>query len=114
MLVISSVKEVMSVEQSLNPPEKDVIDKLENLDDIITSPIAPGDALFSDGDVVKKGLSKITTEETLERLHKLRLYEERQPEGHLLFLSRLMEYEQVLLQRLKQEKRQSDIRSFFS
>jgi len=77
--MIFSVKKVMNINCFLNPPEDDVIDSLENLDDINTFFFASNDALSDGGGVVMKDLLTILTDETLENHYKLQLYEEQQP-----------------------------------
>ncbi len=54
-LAISNVKEVMSVDQFLNPSEEDVIDRLEDLDDIVISLFGSGNALSDDDDDCNEG-----------------------------------------------------------
>ena len=113
-LKISSVNEVMSIDQFLNHPEEDVVDRLEDLDNLVLSLFGPGNDLSDDGDVVMEDPHKFSIDEILEYLYKIRMYEEQQPQGHERLLSILPHYEEALLQRKKNNQRQSDIRSFFS
>lgn len=53
--MIPSVKEAINVNQFLNPSEEDVIDRLEDLDDIVISLFGSGNALSDDDDDCNEG-----------------------------------------------------------
>lgn len=103
-LAISDIKEVMKIDQFLNPYEEQVIDTLETFDNLILGQFGTEEAEPNDTNEVYETLPKITASEALESLYRIRLFEEQQTEGNQHFLKELKKYEQLLMEKKKQNQ----------
>ena len=103
----------MKIDQFLNSIEEQVTDDLEDLDTLILSQFSAEGAEESDNEDILEVLPKISANDALEALYKLRLHEEQQVAGNPTFLRELLHHEQVLMERKMQNQYQTDIRNFF-
>jgi hypothetical protein len=108
-LAVSNIKEVMTIDEFLNPAEEEVTDKLMNMDNITQS-------LFGaeSNDEAHDVLPKVSVTDALEALYKLRLFEEQQADGNQPLLKELLHYERVLLEKRMQNQYPADIRPISS
>lgn len=113
-LAISNIKEIMKIDQFLNPAEEEVTDNLEDLDSLIISQFSAEGAESDDNDEVYEVLPKISANEALEALYKLRLFEEQQADGNRHLLKELLHHERALVEKKMRNQYQTDIRTFFS
>jgi hypothetical protein len=113
-LASSYIRDVMTLEQFLNPPEEQVVDNLDNLDSIILSQFTAQAAESDDNDDGYEVLPKISASEALECLYKVRLFEEQQPVGNQRLLNSLLHYEQKLVEKKIRNQHQTDVRNMYS
>jgi hypothetical protein len=113
-LAVSNIQEIMKIGQFLNPIEEQVTDNLEDLDTLILSQFSAEGAEESNDEEILEVLPKISANDALEALYKLRLHEEQQVAGNPTLLQELLHHEQVLIERKMQNQYQTDIRNFFS
>ncbi|KAL4762843.1 uncharacterized protein BDW70DRAFT_23245 [Aspergillus foveolatus] len=72
-LAVSNIREIMKIDQFLNPIEEQVTDDLEDLDTLILSQFSAEGAEESDVEEILEVLPKISANDALEALYKLRL-----------------------------------------
>lgn len=113
-LATSHIRDIMTLEEFLNPADEQIMDTLESLDNIILSQFAPKAAEPDEDDEVLEVLPKVSANEALACLYKLRLYEEQQPVGNQQILKMLLHYEQSLVKKKMHSQHQTDIRNMFS
>ena len=111
-LAVSHIREIMKIDQFLNPREEQVTDDLEELDTLILSQFSAEGAEKSDDEILE-ALPKISANDALKALYKLRLHEEQQVAGNQTLLPELLRHEQVLMERKMQNQYQTDIQNFF-
>jgi hypothetical protein len=85
----------MKIDQFLDPIEEQVIDDLENK----SFQFSAEGAEESDDEEIFEALPKISANDALEALYKLRLHEEQQVAGNQTLLRELLHHEQVLMER---------------
>ena len=101
----------MDIQNFLSPAEETVQDSLEQIEEQILAQFQPEVEQETDEDIEQ--LPKITAEEALEALTRLRLHEEQAEEGNQSLITQLSRHERVLQARKFQSKKQQDIRSYF-
>lgn len=98
------IQETIDIDQFLDPEDESVDNTLMDIDEIILSRYAPTLISIEAGteeeeEEIVNPLPRVTVQEALEALYKLRLYEEQQKDGNKLLIKQLLHYERVLLKR---------------
>ena len=107
------IAQAMSINQFLNPEDKEVYDTDDIVvDDIVAAYSTEERAYETDEEDVPQ--RRILAKEAIEALQTLRLYEEQQDDGDSRFISGLGRHERVMRQRAEQGLKQSSIGSYFT
>jgi hypothetical protein len=108
----SYIRDIMDIQQFLNPADETIEDSIEELDAQILAKYGPEVDAESDEEI--ENLPQILHAEALDAIYKLRLYEEQQDEGIRSLLESLKLSERQIRQRQVDERSQMDIRAYFS
>lgn len=101
----------MDIRTFLNPAES-VQDTMEDVDSQVLAQYMP--EIEEDSDEEIEVLPKVSAEEAIAAIQKLRLYEEQQMEGNPAFIREMERHEHVVWRRKLDLQNQRDIRSYFS
>lgn len=106
------IREVMDINQFLNPDDENIEDSLEELDALLLAKYGP--EVEAESDEEEEILPRIRHEEAIVALQRLRLYAEQQDNSRQgLFQALNLEERDIKARQLK-EVSQSDIRRYFS
>lgn len=112
-LKISHIKEIMTINEFLNPAKEEVADNLDDLDNFVLSQFCDDEGTESsddDGDL--QVLPRISAAKALEAFYTIRLFEEQQPVANQNVLKVFLRYESELIEKSRRDKNQTDIRDF--
>ena len=104
--------DLMDIRTFLNPVEEVVQDTPENIESQVLAQYMP--EIEEDSEEELEILPKVSIEEAIAAIQKLRLYEEQQVEGNPAFIYEIEKHERVIWRRKLDLQRQCDIRSYFS
>lgn len=104
--------DLMDIRTFLNPVEEVVQDSPENIESQVLAQYMP--EIEEDSEEELEILPKVSIEEAIAAIQKLRLYEEQQVEGNPAFIYEIEKHERVIWRRKLDLQRQCDIRSYFS
>ena len=106
------VQELMDIKTFLNPIEETVQDTPDDIENQVLAQYMP--EVEEDSEEELDILPKVSIEEAIAAIQKLRLYEEQQIEGSPGFIHELERYEHTIWRRKLDLQSQQDIRSYFS
>ncbi|KUL82153.1 hypothetical protein ZTR_11074 [Talaromyces verruculosus] len=107
------VQDIMDINQFLNPADEQVNDTMVDIDDIVLSQFDLPQIEEPDEDVIDEPIPLITSQEAVQSLRILRLYEEQRDQADNSFIRVLSRYENQLTKEKVTTQRQTDIRRFF-
>jgi hypothetical protein len=107
------VQDIMDINQFLNPPEEQVNNTMMDIDNIVLSQFNLPENEEADEDVVEEPIPLITSQEAIQSLQILRLFEEQRDQADSSFIRILSRYENRLTKEKVATQRQTDIRRFF-
>ena len=106
------VQELMDIKTFLNPIEETVQDTPDDIENQVLAQYMP--EVEEDSEEELDILPKVSIEEAIAAIQKLRLYEEQQIEGSPGFIHELERHERTIWRRKLDLQSQRDIRSYFS
>lgn len=107
------VQDIMDINQFLNPADEQVNDTMVNIDNIVLSQFDLPQIEEPDEDIVDEPIPLITSQEAIQSLRILRLYEEQRDQADNSFIRVLSRYENQVTKEKVATQRQTDIRRFF-
>lgn len=110
--ITTPAQELMDIKTFLNPVEETVQNSLEDIDSQILAQYMP--ETEEDSEEELEVLPKISAEEAITAIQKVRLHEEQQIEGNSAFIQEINRHEKVLWRRKLALQSQGDIRCFFT
>ena len=102
----------MDIKASLNPAEEAVQDSSDDIESQVLAQYMP--EIEEDLEEELEILPKVSAEEAIASIQRLRLYEEQQVEGSPAFIHEVERHERVLWRRKLDLRSQRDIGGFFS
>lgn len=109
--ISTPIQDMMDIRAFLNPAEA-VQDSLDDVDNRVLARYMP--EIEEDSEEELEILPRVSAEEAIAAIQKLRLYEEQQAEGNPAFIQEVERHERVKWRRKLDLQSQRDIRSYFS
>ena len=108
------IKSAMNIAQFLNPKDENVDDIDDDLVDTIAKVYSQGDERIYETDEEDVSEPSIKSNEALQLLKRLQLYEEQQADGDEILISRLNRYERDIRAREVSKQQQASILTYFT
>lgn len=113
--ITNRIRDIMNINQFLDPPDEQVNDSLMDIDTTVLSQFPTSQSDDNCEDIVEESPPPIVTPaEALQSLQLLRLYEEQKDQADPNFLRVLIRYQNDLIASQTAARRQTDIRRFFT
>lgn len=109
----NKIQDIMDINQFLDPEDEQVNDTMMDIDALVLSQFDLPRLDELDEDIVEEPTPLITSQEALQALQALRLFEEQREQADISFIRLLTRYENRLMEKKLATQRQTDIRRFF-
>ena len=110
--ITTPASDLMDIKSFLDPVDETVQDSLDDIDGQVLAQFMP-EEVEEDSEEELEVLPKVSAEEAIAAIQKLRLYEEQQADGSPAFIHEIERHERTIWRRKLDLQNQRDIRSFF-